>query len=103
MKVTSVLFGSSPGESLGDKATLAFWRAVRTFIQGVVAAAGTGAAATQLLDATYWEGLGVSVLGALFTALLSFLQNVAKILPDDPTQTAPGPAPAPTPPVPPNA
>lgn len=45
---------------------------------------------TGILDASYWEAFGVSVLGALITAVVSFLQNVATFFPEDPTQQDPG-------------
>jgi hypothetical protein len=92
MSVTSVVLGGSPGEDFGEKAKLAFFRALRTFIQGLAASFGTGAVGTSILTATYWEAFGVSVLGALITAAVSFLQNIAGFLPTDPTQQNP-PAP----------
>lgn len=89
MSAAAVVFGSSPGPSFPATAKLAFFRALRTFIQGVAASFGTGAVGTSILTATYWEAFGVSVLGALITAGVSFLQNVATFFPDDPTQQQP--------------
>jgi hypothetical protein len=84
--VTEAVVGRAPGATFGETAKLASYRALRTFIQGVAASLGTGAVGTSVLDASYWEAFGVSVLGALITAGVSFLQNIATFLPTDPTQ-----------------
>jgi hypothetical protein len=86
MDAAAVVLGGSPGGSVREKAKVAFFRALRTFIQGVAGSFGTGAVGTSVLDAGYWEAFGVSVLGALITAVVSFLQNAASFLPEDPTQ-----------------
>lgn len=92
MNAAAAVFGRSPGATFGATVKLAFFRAIRTFLQGVVASLGTGAAGTAILDASYWEAFGVSVLGALLTAAASFLQNVATFFPEDPTQKQPAEA-----------
>jgi hypothetical protein len=91
MDLAAAVVGRSPGATFGATAKLAFLRALRTFIQGIAASFGTGAAASSILTASYWEAFGVSVLGALITAAVSFLQNVATFFPEDPTQQAPAP------------
>ena len=88
--LASTLGGGSPGATIGARARLAALRATRTLIQGVAASFGTGAAGATLLTATYWEAFGVSVIGALITAVIPFAQNVAAFLPPDPTQSPPG-------------
>jgi hypothetical protein len=94
MKATAILLGSSPGGSWRDKVKLALWRATRTFLQGLAASFGTGAVGSAYLDTGYWEAVAVSIGGALITAVVSFLQNVASFLPTDPTQKEPTPTPA---------
>lgn len=89
MQIRAVLLGSSPGATIGEKASLAFWRAVRTFLQGVAAAFGTGAAGSAILSKGYWLTFGVACLGAGITAIASFIQNIASFLPVDPTQQQP--------------
>jgi hypothetical protein len=82
---TAAIFGKAPG-STGDRFRTAALRALRTFIQGVAAAIGAGGVGSAILSTGYWETLGVAILGAALTAVVSFLQNVAAFLPDDPTQ-----------------
>ena len=89
MDVAAVVLGRSPGATFGATVKLALFRALRTFIQGVAGSFGTGAVGSSVLTATYWEAFGVSVLGALITAGVSFLQNVATFFPEDPTQREP--------------
>ena len=105
MKVGSVLFGSSPGATVGEAAKVAFLRALRTFIQGVAAALVAAGAAKGVVDASYLKTFEYSVITAAITAAASFLQNVATFLPDDPTQKplTPGPNPNPNPNPAPNA
>jgi hypothetical protein len=100
MNFAAALFGSSPAATIGEKFKLAFLRGSRTFLQGVAAALAAGGAGAEILSTGYWETVGVAILGAAITGLVSFLQNVAAFLPDDPTQKAPSPNP--TPPGPPN-
>ena len=88
MNLAAAIFGKSPGPT-GKKFQLAALRALRTFIQGLAAAFGTGGAGAAILSTGYWETFGVSVLGAAITAFASFLQNLASFLPDDPTQKQP--------------
>ena len=83
---TNAVFGSAPGDSIGAKAKLAALRSLRTFIQGVAAAIPTGGIGSEILTVGYWEMFGVAVIAAALAALASFLQNIAIILPDDPTQ-----------------
>jgi hypothetical protein len=87
MSVTAAaLVGRSPGSSIGAVAGTAALRALRTFLQGVVASFGTGAAGTAIITADYWKLVGISIVGAAITALASFIQNVSLALPEDPTQ-----------------
>jgi hypothetical protein len=83
------VLGSSPGTTFGDKLQVASLRATRTFLQGVAAAFPTGGVAASALDAGYWKAFGVAVVGAAITALVSFINNVASFLPEDPTQKQP--------------
>jgi hypothetical protein len=87
--IAETLVGSSPGRTFGEKLGIAGLRALRTFLQGVAAAFGTGAAGAEILSTGYWETFGVSVLGAVITAIASFIQNAASFLPEDPTQKTP--------------
>jgi hypothetical protein len=101
-----VLIGSSPSPPPGggwSKARLALLRATRTFIQGIAAAFGAAGPGSAILSTTYWRTFGVSCLAALVTGVVSFLQNIARFLPEDPTQTQPPspsqpPQPTPSPP-----
>lgn len=86
MKVGEAVLGSSPGGSLGEKLKLAALRSLRTLIQGVAGAFPAAGAGTAILDTSYWETFGYSCLAALIAAAVSFLQNAASFLPDDPTQ-----------------
>jgi hypothetical protein len=88
VNVLRALFGSSPG-GVGDKIKLALLRALRTFLQGTAAALVSAFPGQTFFDVSYWEAFGFSILAAGITALASFLQNIAGILPDDPTQQAP--------------
>jgi hypothetical protein len=88
MPTAAKILGSSPGGTTGEKAKTAFYRALRTLIQGLAAAfpaAGTGVA---ILSTGYWHTFAYACLAALITAIVSFLQNIATILPEDPTQTS---------------
>ena len=86
VSVATALVGRSPGATLGQVLEGAALRALRTFLQGLAASFGTGAAGSEILSSGYWEVFGVSVLGAGITAVASFIQNAAKALPEDPTQ-----------------
>ncbi len=90
MQMSQALLGGAPGKSVGAKAQVAALRGIRTFIQGVAAALPTGGAGAEILSVGYWEMVGVAVIGAAFAGLASFLQNVATIFPEDPTQKDPG-------------
>jgi hypothetical protein len=88
MLTAAKILGSSPGGTAGEKAKTALLRALRTLIQGLAAAfpaAGTGVA---ILSTGYWQTFGYACVAALITAIVSFLQNIATILPEDPTQTS---------------
>lgn len=80
------IIGSAPGASWGDRVRLAALRAVRTLLQGIVAAFPTAGAGTAVLSASYWHTFTLAVLGALVTALASFIQNISLFLPADPPQ-----------------
>jgi hypothetical protein len=56
-------------------------------LQGIVASLGT-AGGHDIVHTSYWSAFGYSCLGALVTALASFLNNAAYLLPEDPTQKA---------------
>lgn len=88
MQVSNILLGRSPGVG-GEQARLAFWRAVRTVLQGIAAAFGTAGAGSAILTAGYWKMFAIACLGAVITGLASFIQNIASFLPEDPTQTQP--------------
>ncbi|WP_028921990.1 hypothetical protein [Pseudonocardia acaciae] len=81
--------GSAPGADWGSRLRLAGLRALRTFIQGVVAAFPTAGAGELVLSAPYWQTFAFALLAAATTAIASFLQNIANFLPTDPTQAAP--------------
>jgi hypothetical protein len=83
---TAAIIGSAPGASWSDRFRLAALRAIRTLIQGVVAAFPTAGAGSAVLSADYWQVFLLAVLGALVTAVASFLQNISTFLPEDPTQ-----------------
>lgn len=87
MSTLTILAGSSPGATIGRKAKLALLRALRTLIQGIASAFPSAGAGTVVLSTGYWETFGYACIAAGITALVSFLQNVATILPTDPTQT----------------
>jgi hypothetical protein len=69
VQIGKALFGSAPGATLGATLKLAFLRALRTFIQGVVAALPAAGVGTGILDASYWETFGYSVIAAAIAAL----------------------------------
>jgi hypothetical protein len=81
-----VILSSSPGKTLGEKAKGAALRALRTLVQGVAAAFPSAGVGTAILSKGYFLTLGYSCLAALITALVSFLNNVATFLPEDPSQ-----------------
>jgi hypothetical protein len=75
--------------SIGAKLWLAFLRSLRTLLQGIAGAFPAAGVGTSILGSSYWLTFGYSVLAALIAAAVSFLQNVASFLPEDPTQKAP--------------
>jgi hypothetical protein len=81
----NAIIGRSPGGWPGRLTTAAL-RALRTLIQGIAAAFPAAGAGIVVLQTTYWKTFGYSCLAALIVALISFLQNVASFLPEDPTQ-----------------
>jgi hypothetical protein len=90
MRYFVAFFGSSPGAFL-ERVLLAFIRSLRTFVQGVLAALVSAFAGKAIIDTGYGKAFGFAVVAAAFTALASFLHNVAGFLPNDPTQTPPPP------------
>lgn len=86
MGAATAVFGRSPGDSMGAKFKLAVLRALRTFIQGAAVAFGSAGIGTGVVDTSYWKAFQFAMVAAAITALGSFLQNVAKFLPEDPTQ-----------------
>jgi hypothetical protein len=70
---------------------IAFIRSLRTFVQGVLAAIVSALAGKSILDTGYGKAFEFAVVAAAFTALASFLHNVAGFLPNDPIQTTPPP------------
>ena len=82
MAVREVL-GSIPS-STPNRWALAGWRALRTLVQGVAGAFPSAGAGGALLSVSYWQAFGYSCLAAGIAALVSLLQNIAKIFPDDP-------------------
>jgi transposase len=87
---TTAIIGSAPGTSWNERIRLAALRAVRTLIQGAVAAVPTAGAGSAILSADYWQVFLLAFLGAVVTAVASFLQNIAAFLPTDPTQRPTG-------------
>ena len=83
---TAAIFGGAPGDTWGDRFRLAGFRALRTLLQAVVAALPTAGVGSAVLSAGYWQTFLVALVGALVTAIASFLQNIAGFLPTDPTQ-----------------
>jgi hypothetical protein len=90
MKYFVAFFGSSPGDFL-ERVLLAFIRALRTFVQGVLAALVSAFAGMSIFDAGYGKAFGFAVIAAAITSGTSFLHNVLGFLPNDPTQTKPPP------------
>jgi hypothetical protein len=83
---TAAIIGRAPGTEWRDRLRLALLRATRTLIQGIVAALPTAGLGTAVLSASYWQTFLLALVGALVTAVASFLQNIAAFLPADPTQ-----------------
>jgi hypothetical protein len=86
MAMAAVLIGSSPGQTVAGKLKIASLRALRTLLQGVTGAFPSAGAGTVVLSTGYWQTFGYVCLAALITAIVSFVQNAATILPQDPTQ-----------------
>ena len=76
---------------------MALLRSLRTLLQGIAASVPAASAGSAVLSISYWSAIGYSILGAFVTAFVALLQNVAKFLPDDPTQAQPVGALAPQP------
>jgi hypothetical protein len=66
-----------------NRVGLAFKRALRTFLQGVAGAFPSAGAGTVVLTTGYWETLGYSILAAAIAGLVSLIQNIAALLPED--------------------
>ena len=79
--MTSIVAGA-PGTGW-PKVKLALLRALRTFLQGVLGAFGSGAAGAAILTTGYWATFWVACLAALIAALVTFLHNVISWLPAD--------------------
>jgi hypothetical protein len=79
------IIGRSPG-NWPENINTAALRALRTLLQGIAAAFPAAGAGTVILQTTYWNTFGYSCLAALIAALVSFIQNVAGFLPEDPTR-----------------
>jgi hypothetical protein len=86
MAMATALIASSPGQTVAAKLKVASLRALRTLIQGIAGAFPSAGAGTVVLSTGYWQTFGYACLAALITAAVSFLQNVATILPADPAQ-----------------
>lgn len=79
---TSIM-AAAPGSGW-EKIRTAGLRALRTLLQGIAGAFPAAGVGTAILSAGYWTTFGYSCLAALIAALVSFLHNVAGILPGDP-------------------
>lgn len=88
-RLRNAIIGRSPG-SLRQRITTAALRALRTLIQGIAAAVPAAGAGTVVLETSYWKAFGYSCLAAVIVAIVSFLHNVAGLLPEDPTQNGAG-------------
>lgn len=86
MSTATIVLGRSPVSDTGSQFKLALLRALRTFIQGLAVAFGSAGVGTGLINTSYWNAFLFAVMAAGITAMASFLQNVAKFLPEDPTQ-----------------
>lgn len=87
MDVVGAVAGGAPG-GWGERFRLAALRALRTLIQGVVAAFPSAGAGVAILSTGYWTTFGYACLAALIVAVVSFGQNIASFLPEDPTQVS---------------
>lgn len=74
---------------MGERFGVAGLRAVRTLIQGVAGAFPAAGLGTAILTPSYWQMFGYSCLAAAVTAIVSLLNNIAGMLPPDPTQKNP--------------
>ena len=74
------LLGGPTGATSGEKISKALWRALRTLLQGIVAAFPAAGPGSTILDVTYWKMWWVSVLVAATTALVSLLQNLINLI-----------------------
>ena len=82
MNVAALLFGGSPGTTFLVKVKKAAWRALRTFLQGVVGAFPAAGPASTIVNAAYWTTWRAGVVVAATGAVVSFLQNVVSAIPD---------------------
>ena len=89
MRYQNALIGSTPVGPPRERLELAVMRSLRTLLQGIAAAIPAASAGSAMLSIGYWTAIGYSCLGAVVTAGVSLLQNIAKFLPDDPTQAQP--------------
>ena len=70
------------GENGANKLKPSGIKELRTLLQGLAAALGTGGAGSAVLGTGYWETVGVACIGAGITALASLLQGLAGQLPN---------------------
>jgi hypothetical protein len=82
MGVKDMLLGGSPGASIRTRLANAGWRALRTFLQGVIAAFPAAGPGSALLNAGYWKTFWVACLAAAAGATVAFLQNALSLIPD---------------------
>ncbi len=68
-----------------DRLKLAALRALRTTIQGVAGAFPSAGAGVAILATSYWQTFAYSLLAAGIAGVVSFLNNLATFLPEDPT------------------
>jgi hypothetical protein len=82
MGIKDVLLGGSPGGTVSSRLANAGWRALRTFLQGVLAAFPAAGPGSTLLDTTYWKTFWVGCISAATAAFVAFLQNGLSVIPD---------------------
>ena len=68
MQYLVAFFGSSPG-AFFERVLLAFIRALRTFVQGVLAALVSALAGKSIVDTSYGKAFEFAVVAAAVTAL----------------------------------
>jgi hypothetical protein len=86
MVITALIGSLARAIPAVQRLQLAALRALRTTLQSVAAAFPAAGAGTELLGAGYWRIFGYSLLAAGISGVVSFLNNIATFLPEDPTQ-----------------